>query len=294
MLSSWLRAIRIRFLLASVIAVSVGLAVSWWKFQQFDPFYALLTYVGVVCLHASVDLLNDYWDYKRGIDKLTKRTPFSGGTGVLPENLLRSSSVYAAGLIFLVIGTSIGIYFVFVRGITIAIILAFAVIAIYFYSTSIVNAGLGELFVAIKGAMIVLGTFFVQMAQINVEPLYAGAIVGILSSSVLFVNSFPDHDADKVKGRKTLVIIMGREKASKFFTFFPSIVYALIAAGIISSILPVYSLICVAAVPLAIRADRILKKEHGDVKALVPAMSSTVAFSRIAGALLVLSFLIPS
>lgn len=294
MLSSWLRAIRIRFLLASVIAVSVGLAVSWWKFQQFDPFYALLTYVGVACLHASVDLLNDYWDYKRGIDKLTKRTPFSGGTGVLPENLLRPSSVYAAGLIFLVIGTSIGIYFVFVRGITIAIILAFAVIAIYFYSTSIVNAGLGELFVAIKGAMIVLGTFFVQMAQINAEPLYAGAIVGILSSSVLFVNSFPDHDADKVKGRKTLVIIMGREKASKFFTFFPSIVYALIAAGIIFSILPIYSLICVAAVPLAIRAGRILKKEHDDVKALVPAMSSTVTFSRIAGALLVLSFLIPS
>ena len=294
MLSSWLRAIRIRFLLASVIAVSVGLAVSWWKFQQFDPFYALLTYVGVACLHASVDLLNDYWDYKRGIDKLTRRTPFSGGTGVLPENLLRPSSVYAAGLTFLVIGTSIGIYFVFVRGITIAIILAFAVIAIYFYSTSIVNAGLGELFVAIKGAMIVLGTFFVQMAQINVEPLYAGAIVGILSSSVLFVNSFPDHDADKVKGRKTLVIIMGREKASRFFTFFPSIVYALIAAGIIFSILPIYSLICVVAVPLAIRADRILKKEYDDVKALVPAMSSTVTFSRIAGALLVLSFLIPS
>ncbi|MGH9910101.1 MAG: prenyltransferase, partial [Nitrososphaerales archaeon] len=114
------------------------------------------------------------------------------------------------------------------------------------------------------------------------------------SSSVLFVNSFPDHDADKVKGRKTLVIIMGREKASKFFTFFPSIVYALIAAGIIFSILPIYSLICVVAAPLAIRADRILKKEHDDVKALVPAMSSTVAFSRIVGALLVLSFLIPS
>jgi 1,4-dihydroxy-2-naphthoate octaprenyltransferase len=241
-----------------------------------------------------VDLLNDYWDYKRGIDKLTKRTPFSGGTGVLPEKLLRPSSVYAGGLTFLVIGTSIGVYFVSVRGITIAIILAFAVIAIYFYSTSIVNAGLGELFVAIKGAMIVLGTFFVQMAQINAEPLYAGAIVGILSSSVLFVNSFPDHDADKIKGRKTLVVIMGKEKASKFFTFFPSIIYALIAAGVIFSILPVYSLISAAAVPLVIRAKRILKREYNDVKALVPVMSSTVAFSRIVGILIALSFLIPS
>ncbi len=292
MLSSWLRAIRIRFLLASVIAVSAGLAISWWKFQQFDLFYALLTYVGVACLHASVDLLNDYWDYKRGIDKLTKRTPFSGGTGVLPENLLKPSSVYAAGLMFLILGTSIGIYFVFVRGITIAVILAFAVLAIYFYSTSIVNAGLGELFVAIKGTMIVLGTFFVQVAQIIPEPLYAGAIIGILSASVLFVNSFPDYDADKSKGRKTLVIILGRKKASSFFTFFPSVVYVLIGIGIILNMLPIYSLICLTAIPLAIRAGRILKKEHSDIQALVPAMSSTVTFSRLAGALLVLSFLI--
>jgi 1,4-dihydroxy-2-naphthoate octaprenyltransferase len=292
MLSTWLRAIRIRFLLASVIAVSVGLTVSWWKFQQFDLFYAILTYAGVVCLHASVDLLNDYWDYKRGIDKMTKRTPFSGGTGVLPENLLNPSSVYAAGLMFLAVGTSIGIYFVFVRGITIAIILAFAVLAIYFYSTSIVNAGLGELFVAIKGAMIVLGTFFVQVAHIIPEPLYSGVIVGILSASVLFVNSFPDYDADKSKGRKTLVIILGRKKASAFFTFFPSIVYALIAAGIVLSMLPIYSLICFAAIPLSIRAGRILKRKHEDIHGLVPAMSSTVMFSRLAGALLALSFLI--
>ena len=91
MLSTWLRAIRIRFLLASVIAVSNGLAVAYWKYGTIDPLYAVLTYVGVVFLHASVDLLNDYWDYKRGIDSATKRTKFSGGTGVLPENLLTPS-----------------------------------------------------------------------------------------------------------------------------------------------------------------------------------------------------------
>ncbi|MEE8133065.1 MAG: prenyltransferase [Nitrososphaerales archaeon] len=292
MLSSWLRAIRIRFLLASVIAVSVGLAVSWWKFQQFDPFYALLTYLGVACLHASVDLLNDYWDYKRGIDKLTKRTPFSGGTGVLPENLIQPSTIYTVGLVFLALGTSIGIYLVFLRGFTIAIILAFAVLSIYFYSTSIVNAGLGELFVTIKGVMIVLGTFFVQTAQIIPNALYVGVIVGLLSASVLFVNSFADHDADKSKGRKTLVIVLGMKKASTFFTFFPSIVYALIAVGIILNMLPIYSLICCAAVPLAIRIGRTLKKDNNDTKSLVPAMSSAVTFSRLVGVLLVLSFLI--
>jgi len=291
-MSIWLKAIRVRFLLASMIAVSNGLAIAWWKFQEFDLFYALLTYAGVACLHASVDLLNDYWDYKRGIDKLTKRTPFSGGTGVLPENLLTPSSVYRAGLAFLAIGTSIGIYFVLARGITIAVILAFAVLAIYFYSTSIVNAGLGELFVAIKGAMIVLGTFFVQTAQITAEPLYVGAIVGLLSASVLFINSFPDYDADKTKGRRTLVIIMGKRRASTFFTFFPLAVYGLIGIGITLNMTTIYSLICLIAIPLVIKADRHLRQNYEDINAIIPAMSLTVKFSRLTGALLALSFLL--
>lgn len=290
-MSIWLKAIRVRFLLASIIAVSNGLAIAWWKFQEFDLFYALLTYAGVACLHASVDLLNDYWDYKRGIDKLTKRTPFSGGTGVLPENLLTPFSVYRAGLAFLAIGTSIGIYFVLLKGITIAIILAFAVLAIYFYSTSIVNAGLGELFVAIKGAMIVLGTFFVQVPQIMAEPLYVGAIVGLLSASVLFINSFPDHDADKAKGRRTLVIMMGKRRASKFFAFFPIVVYSLIGIGIMLNMTTIYSLICLAAIPLIVRAGRHLRHNYEDANTIIPVMSSTAKFSRLTGALLALSFL---
>ena len=65
MLSVWFRVIRVRFLLASVIAVSVGLAINWWQFSTFDVFDAFLTFAGVMALHASVDLLNDFWDFKR-------------------------------------------------------------------------------------------------------------------------------------------------------------------------------------------------------------------------------------
>ena len=74
MLSVWFRVIRIRFLLASVIAVSVGLALNWWQNSSIDLLDTLLTFAGVMALHASVDLLNDFWDFKRGIDTKTKRT----------------------------------------------------------------------------------------------------------------------------------------------------------------------------------------------------------------------------
>lgn len=291
MLSSWLRAIRVRFLLASVIAVSNGLAIAYWKFGTIDPLYAGLTYAGVACLHASVDLLNDYWDHRRGIDSATTRTKFSGGTGVLPENILTPKSVYTAGIIFLILGGAVGAYFVAIRGVTIAVILGFAVVAIYFYSTSIVNSGLGELFVAIKGAMIVLGTFFVQTALIDPAAVFVGIIVGLLSATVLFVNSFPDHDADKSKGRRTLVIVMGKNKAAAAFPLFVVAAYALIVAGIFLGFTKIYSLAGFASLPFAIKAISAMRKDHESVASLVPAMSSTVMYSRITGFVLAASLL---
>jgi 1,4-dihydroxy-2-naphthoate octaprenyltransferase len=291
MLSTWFRVIRVKFLLASVIAVCLGLVINWWQNQTIDIVYAGLTFVGVVALHASVDLLNDYWDFKRHIDTKTKRTKFSGGTGVLPEGLLQSDEVYKAGVIFLIIGSAVGGYFIFEKGITIAIILAFAIISIYFYSTRIVDSGLGEIFVAIKGTMIVLGTFFVQTSHITIEPTLGGIAVGVLSSLVLFVNSFPDFDADKAGGRKTLVIILGKKKASNAVWIFPIIVYSIIISGIVTHVLPILSLITLFTIPLLIKSGLGLKQNFDDGDKIVPIMGSFVSYSRITGLLLVLSFL---
>lgn len=292
MLSVWLRVIRMRFLLASVIAVSVGLAVSWWQTSQIDVFHAVLTMGGVMALHASVDLLNDYWDFKRGIDSQTKRTKMSGGTGVLPEGLLKPSSVYRAGIGFLILGSVVGSYFVLLYGIIIAILLAFAIISIYFYSTKIVDSGLAEVFVAVKGTMIVLGTYFIQTNEILVNPILAGIVVGVLSSLVLFITSFPDFDADKSKGRKTLVIAVGKQKATSFFWIFITISYGIIIAGVLSEVFPIFSLLTLVTVPLAIKSGLNLRTSFDNDEQMIPVMSKTLAFSRITGALFVVGFLI--
>jgi len=233
MLSAWIRVIRLRFLLASIIAVSVGLAVNWHSNHSLDILPAILTFAGVVSLHASVDLLNDYWDFKRGIDTSTQRTKMSGGTGVLPEGLLTPSTVYKAGIGFLILGSAIGVYFVFVHGIIIALILGFAILSIYFYSTKIVDSGLGEFFVALKGTLIVVGAFFIQSESIALDAISAGIVVGALSSLVLFIASFPDYDADKSKGRKTLVIVAGKKRATKIFWLFPILSTGVMVFGIL-------------------------------------------------------------
>ena len=291
-LSVWIRVIRLKFLLASVIAVSLGLAISWNITNEFNVIHAVLTMIGVVSLHVSVDLLNDYWDFKRGIDTNTQRTKMSGGSGVLPEGLLKPSEVYKAGIGFLIFGGIIGGFFVFTFGITIAIILLFAISSIYFYSTKLVNWGLAEVFVAIKGTMIVLGTFYIQTNQILEIPIFAGIVVGVLSASVLFITSFPDHDADKQKGRRTLVILFGREKASLAYWGFPIIVYSIIFIFVITEYFPVYTLLTLFAIPLVVKSGMKLKSVYADTKKMIQPMSATISFSRICGVLLVLGFLI--
>ncbi len=294
MISAWIRVIRVRFLLSSIIAVFTGLAISWYSNSSFDLFYAVITLGGVLALHASVDLLNDYWDFKRGIDTTTKRTKMSGGTGVLPEGLLKPSHVYRAGILFLIIGAIIGGFFVVMFGVIIAILLTFAIVSIYFYSTKIVDSGLAEVFVAIKGTMIVLGTIFIQTNQITLESVLGGIVIGILSSLVLFITSFPDYTADKEKGRKTLVIVLGKKNASKFYWVFPIFVYGIITSGIVLQYFPIYSMMTLFSILLLIQSGKSLQKNYDDSDKIVSTMSKTLLFSRFTGILFVISFLIPS
>lgn len=287
----WFRAIRIKFILASIIAVSNGIAISYWKTGTIDPGYALLTYFGIMCLHISVDLLNDYSDFKRGIDTNTQRTRYSGGTGVIPENLINPKIIYFAGVIFLIFGGLTGLYFVTIKGIVILILLTFAIISIYFYSTNIVNAGLGELFVAIKGCMIVMGTYYIQSDTIDLTSVFVGIIVGLLSSVVLLVTSFPDYDADKKGGRRTLVILSGKENSVKIFIAIIMVTYGMIIGGAILNIIPIFSIIGLLSIPFGVKAISKLRK-FNDTSQLVSSMANSILYSRICGLLLAISFII--
>jgi 1,4-dihydroxy-2-naphthoate octaprenyltransferase len=287
----WFRAIRIKFILASIIAVSNGIAISYWKTGVVDPGYALLTYFGIMCLHISVDLLNDYSDFKRGIDTNTKRTRYSGGTGVIPENLINPRLIYCVGVVFLILGGLTGLYFVTIKGIVILILLSFAIISIYFYSTNIVNAGLGELFVAIKGCMIVMGSYFIQSDTIDLTSIFVGIIIGLLSAVVLLVTSFPDYEADKKSGRRTVVILSGKQNSVKIFAGLIIVTCGMIIGGAIFNVIPLFSTIGLLSIPFAVKAIYKLKR-FNDTSQLVSSMANSIIYSRICGLLLAISFII--
>lgn len=287
----WFRAIRIKFILASIIAVSNGIAISYWKTGSVDPGYALLTYFGIMCLHISVDLLNDYSDFKRGIDTNTKRTRYSGGTGVIPENLINPRLIYCVGIVFLILGGLTGLYFVTINGIVILILLSFAIISIYFYSTNIVNTGLGELFVAIKGCMIVMGSYYIQSDTIDLTSVFVGIIIGLLSAVVLLVTAFPDYEADKKSGRRTLVILSGKQNSVKIFAGLIVLTSGMIIGGAIFNVISLFSTIGLLSIPFAVKAIYKLKR-FNEPSQLVSSMANSIIYSRICGLLLAISFII--
>ena len=101
---------RPQFLILSLVLILVGSTAAYYYGASHIP-NMILALLGLVAFHISVNVLNDYHDFKTGIDLHTKRTPFSGGSGFLPLAKISPETVWHMGLISLGIGCLIGIYF---------------------------------------------------------------------------------------------------------------------------------------------------------------------------------------
>jgi 1,4-dihydroxy-2-naphthoate octaprenyltransferase len=140
--------------------------------------------------------------------------------------------------------------------------------------------------------MIVLGTFYVQTTTLDSAAILAGSVMGLLSATVLFINAFPDYKADKSAGRHTLVIMLGYENAVKIFPFFFAAAYSLVVVAVLLGLANVYALATLASLPLAVKASMQARKADLERNELVPAMASTVMYSRVTGFILAASFLL--
>ena len=108
-LKTWFLETRPQFLILTPLCVLVGVAAAQYDDVPFRPLHFFLALLGALLAHVSVNVLNDYFDYKSGIDLATQRTPFSGGSGILPAGLLKPYQVYLFGLLSLIAVGAIGI-----------------------------------------------------------------------------------------------------------------------------------------------------------------------------------------
>lgn len=274
-LKIWFLETRPHFLLLSVVLSLLGTSIAWYD-GAFHLGHALLAFFGLLLTHISVNVLNDYFDYKSGVDLATKRTPFSGGSGILPATLLTPRQVFWLGLGSFLLAIPIGIYFLVVKGWLLFPLLLVAAICVLFYTPLILKLKWPEWAPGIGlGVLPVLGAYFVQTATYTLPAVVASIPSGILVHNLLLLNEFPDTEADSKVGRQTLPIALGKTKTSLIYSVLTIGVYLWIIGGVVTKQMPIFSLIALLTFPLAIKAMRGALK-YDDASKLIPAMASNV------------------
>ena len=274
-LNTWFLETRPQFLLLSVVLAFLGTCIAWYD-GAFHLGYALLAFVGLLLCHISVNVLNDYFDYRSGIDLETKRTPFSGGSGILPAAFLKPRQVLWFGIISFLLAIPIGVYFVIVSGWLLLPLLIIAAICILLYTPFITKLGWPEWAPGVgMGALPILGMYFVQSGTYTVPAVAVSIISGILVHNLLLLNEFPDVEADRKAGRKTLPIVMGKTQASLFYSILTIVVYLWIIVIVVTGVIPVFCLIALLTLPFAVKAVH-GSRNYQDMAKLAPAMASNV------------------
>lgn len=283
---------RPQFLLLSVTLIMVGSSVAFYYGASHIP-HMILALLGLLALHISCNVLNDYHDFKTGIDLNTQRTPFSGGSGFLPMDKISSKTVWNMGLISLGTGCLIGIYFIFSTGWQLAPIIVLGVISVYFYNPLFSKLMVGEILAGLGlGLLPVLGIFLVITGKITPAAFFAGIPPFFLTFNLLLLNEFPDAEADRLGGRKHLVIFLGKEKAGIVYSITTLVVYLWIISGIIAGIFPVWTLLAMLTLPFGIKAIRGALLDYKDFKKFTPAQGANVIVVLGTQALFALGFFI--
>ena len=255
-LKHYLLETRPQFLILSLVLAVLGTGMALSS-GFFNLTYAILAFIGLLLLHISVNTLNDYFDYRSGVDLATKRTPFSGGSGFLPAKTLSPKSVLWLGLGAFLLAVPIGVYFVIVKGTALLPLFIVGAVFVLAYTQFFTKVGLGLAEIAAGlglGTLPVFGIYYIMTGQAAGAAVYASIPSGFLVANLLLLNEFPDAEADKIGNRKTLPIIMGARGAAVVYSVLTIAVYLWIAAGVIFDLMPAWTLLACLTLPMALKA----------------------------------------
>lgn len=176
---------------------------------------------------------------------------------MLPAGKLTSIAVLRLGLITFFLAVPIGLFFLYARGLAILPIFVLGAIFVLFYTSHITKFGMGmpELAAGLGlGTLPVFGTFLIMNDGFSWSALYASIPSGFLVCNLLYLNEFPDRDADQFGGRKTLPIVLGYRKAAILYSAIMIMTYIWVVVGVIFRLMPVWTLLSILTLPFAIKA----------------------------------------
>jgi 1,4-dihydroxy-2-naphthoate octaprenyltransferase len=289
---------RAPFLTGAIVPVILGTCVAWALNGVFFLDVFLLTLIAGMSIHVGANVANDYFDHRSGTDDINIEyvRPFTGGSRMIQRGWLSPREVFAESMMFFALGSGIGLYLAFTRGIEILIIGVIGVGSGFFYTAPpfrLVNRGIGEVFIGLNfGVLMTLGSYFVQAQILSWDAIFPSIPIAILITAVLFINEFPDYDADKAVGKLTAVVRLGRERASKGYVILMISLYLSILIPVVLGLVDWYTLLGLATIPAAILACRYALHYHDLSLPLIPAYASTITNHLFTGLFLSLSYLL--
>ena len=205
----------------------------------------------------------------------------------------------------LILGSLIGFYFVFALGLYQLMWLGLiGVVSTLFYvgpPFKFAYRGIGEFLVGLNfGPVTTLGAYYVQTQSLASAwvPLFASIPVGLLITAVLWINEFPDMDADKAVGKKTLVLRLGYMKSVSVYvallatSYILTLLYVVLKVFVSFPITSFATLISLLSLPFALKAVKILRTNYKDPHAIIPANANTIFLHLSFGLLAILAFVI--
>ncbi len=243
-LTSVLKSSRPAFLLLTPICVWLG-AVLAMPFEKAFGFHLGLVFLGALFAHVSVNLLNEYVDYASGLDLTTTRTPFSGGSGALPDDPSAARGVLVFGVGSLLLTISIGVYLLSIVGLKLLPLGLVGVLLVIAYTPFInrspllclIAPGLGF------GSAMVMGTQLVISGEYSATAFWVSLVPFFLMNNLLLLNQFPDVDADRKVGRRTFPIAYGIQVSCWVYVVFTFLAYAIIVILLMLGLLPIAAII---------------------------------------------------
>jgi len=295
MFAIYLKAFRLPFLTGSLMPVFMAAAYAYGQTRTFDFKAFLLTVLGVAALHSGGNLLNDYYD-SLGSDPLNVRfTPFSGGSRVIQDGELSAATVRLLAYICLGVGVVCGAGLIYLGKYWVALIGLLGLGAAYLYSAApvqLMSLGLGEatIFLAF-GPILTWGAHYVLTDSLAPVGLALGLPLGFLITAILWINEFPDVEADAAAGKNQLVVRLGLKRAAWVYAGLMSAPFLSLFALMEGFGLPPHILAGLAALPLAVRAIRAVRRTAPGSPEFVSIQALTIQTHVVMGLALNLSLL---
>ncbi len=281
----WLVEIRMQFLLLPVILSVVGGSLAYHD-GAFDALNFVLFTAIMLLLHITVNTLNDYYDHRTGIDLNTRRTMFNGGTGVLQEGLLRPKQVLDMAIVSYLISLALSIFLVAKVGLVLLPLVAMGMIFSLFYTQIFARNLLGEIAAGLGlGSLPILGAYMVHIPELTPAILILAVSAGLLTFNLLLLNEFPDLEADRMGGRRNLVIRLGTRRAARLYVVLTILVYIILMAFAALGVIPPLSLLGLVTIPFAYKAAVISFSDPREIDRFQHGLSANVQVVLITQAL---------